>query len=473
MFGSLRGYARYVPSGFAEIGSIPSHWKVARLGQIGSFAKGIGGTREDDVADSGVPCIRYGDLYRGLGPLTHKAITHIAPESLNRYTRLAKGDILFALSGEMVAEIGKSTVVMSDEIPACGGDLAIYRVVGDVDSAYFGYLLESRPLTWQKARRARGDIIVHVSPNALKTMGIPLPPRDEQSAIVRYLAHANLRIDQTIAAKRKLIRLLEEQKQVIINQAVTCGLDPNVPMKDTGEAWLREIPEHWDLLRARFIFREVDVRSETGSEPPLSMSQKQGLVPAGLVQRTLSSATLVGAKVCQPGDLVLNRLKAHLGVFAVSKHDGVVSPDYSVFRLTRSDRAGFYELVLKSPAIRVELRRRIKGIVEGFWRLYTIDFFDLRLPSPPEAEQAEILDLISEETRTADEAIRRLADEIDLLREFRTRLTADVVTGQVDVREIASTLPDLDPDELVGADSAAATEDDDLDGAVDESSDES
>ena len=272
----------------------------------------------------------------------------------------------------------------------------------------------------------------------------PSPPLPEQTSIVRYLDDVDRRVRRYVAAKRKLIALLEEEKQAVVNRAVTRGLDPNVRLKPSGVEWLGDVPEHWETMRARFLFREVDTRSTSGRETHLSMSQTLGLVPSHLVEQSLISDSYVGGKLCQEGDLVLNRLKAHLGVFALAKQAGVISPDYSVFRKRGSVKMEYFFRVLRLPALRTELRIRAKGIVEGFWRLYTDDFFDIRLPVPPFVGQQAIVEYLDRATTNLDAAITRARRQIDLVEEYRTRLIADVVTGKLDVREAASQLPDED-----------------------------
>ena len=271
----------------------------------------------------------------------------------------------------------------------------------------------------------------------------PSPSFAEQSAIVRFLDYADRRIRRYIRAKQKLIKLLDEQKHAIIHRAITRGLDPNVRLKPSGVEWLENIPQHWEVLRSKYLFREIDRRSADGSEEHLSMSQRLGLVPSHLVEnRTLVSESYAGGKLCEVGDLVLNRLKAHLGVFALAEYAGVVSPDYTVLRPLDLAGTAYFESVLRSPACRRELRVRAKGIVEGFWRLYTDDFYDIRLPVPPGRERVAIVEHNRRTTREMNLGISRTEREISLLSEYRTRLIADVVTGKLDVREAAQRLPD-------------------------------
>jgi type I restriction enzyme S subunit len=203
------------------------------------------------------------------------------------------------------------------------------------------------------------------------------------------------------------------------------------------------------VLRSKYVFREVDNRSATGEETRLSMSQRFGLIPSSQIEeRRLVSESYAGAKLCEKGDLVLNRLKAHLGVFALAPQRGLVSPDYTVFRPLRKLEARYFEAVYRTPACRVELRQRAKGIVQGFWRLYTDDFYNIRIPVPPVDEQQRIMAQLEIELSGANIAVSRLEREIALLREYRTRLVADVVTGKLDVREAAKNLP-FEPEQPV------------------------
>ncbi|MGF3054017.1 hypothetical protein ACQUSY_08660 [Microbacterium sp. YY-03] len=275
----------------------------------------------------------------------------------------------------------------------------------------------------------------------LKRMPCLVPPAEEQAAIVKYLAHANARIDKAIAAKRRLASLLQEQQRAHDDRDLNDLSSDNV-----------------NSVRLKSLLYEADDRSTRGDEQHLSMSQKFGLVPADRISRTLTAESMAGGRICQAGDIVLNRLKAHLGVFSVAPMSGVVSPDYTVLRTHGDVLPEFLCRKLQSPGLRPELRRRTKGIVEGFWRLYTEDFLSMRVGIPDMPSQVRIVRQIvmrDEETRRLTS---KIAEEITLLQEFRTRLVADVVTGQVDVRAIAAALPDA-PESF---DNTVSATDDDL-----------
>lgn len=210
-------------------------------------------------------------------------------------------------------------------------------------------------------------------------------------------------------------------------------LPPYPEYRASGVPWVGDVPAHWEVLRTRYLLREVDRRSEAGAETHLSMSQKLGLVPASMIgQGTLVSASYAGGKLCQRDDLVLNRLKAHLGVFALSRQAGVISPDYTVLRKTGPMAMPYFEYVLRSSACRVELRRRAKGIVEGFWRLYTDDLYDIRLPTPPLDEQAAIVHFLEHSDRRIRRYIAAKQKLIALLTEQKHAIVHSAVTRGLD-----------------------------------------
>jgi type I restriction enzyme S subunit len=201
-------------------------------------------------------------------------------------------------------------------------------------------------------------------------------------------------------------------------------LAPYPQIRNSGLDWLGEIPAHWQVRRAKYLFREVNDRSEHGEETHLSMSQKLGLVPADQVtQRSLVSESYAGAKLVKGNDLVLNRLKAHLGVFAYAKQPGVVSPDYTVLRPTNVTNVRFMEYVLKSPSCRGELRIRTKGIVEGLWRLYTDDFYAIELPHPSLEEQRAIVRVLDWHGAQVSRLVRAKKRQIELVTEERNAVT--------------------------------------------------
>jgi type I restriction enzyme S subunit len=431
--GALRPYDTYMPSDLPWAKYLPAHWNTIRLDHLVAF-------RHEPRQESDPRVTAYLD-----GRVT--ARSNVPGQKIKgvihdeNWQRIHPGDI--AISG-MNAHLGG--IGVSDTLGQCSPIYLILSPRVGVNPHFVAYAVREAAfrghltalvdtIRFNSADFKRGDI---------KKIRIPVPPEPEQNVIALFIAKHDALVNRLIHNKHRLITLLNEEKQANSQQAVTHGLDPDVPIKPSGVEWLGEIPAHWEVRRARFLFREIDVRSTTGEETHLSMSQKYGLVPSATVEeRRLMSDSYIGGKTVRTNELVLNRLKAHLGVFALANQDGVVSPDYTVLRPRVPMSVEYFEVVLRTPSCRTELRRRTKGIVEGFWRLYTDDFYDIPLPVPRVEEQQRIVKYTQQEIAEISALTDRISSEIDLIREYRTRLIADVVTGQLDVREAAVSLPDI------------------------------
>jgi type I restriction enzyme S subunit len=223
---------------------------------------------------------------------------------------------------------------------------------------FSGYATNSFSATWQKARVGKGFTIVHIYASDLKRIRLALPPIAEQASIVRFLDHADqLLIRRYIATKRKLIKCLDEQKQTLVQRAVTRDLDPNVRLNPSGVEWLDDVSEHWEVRRLKTLFREVDDRSDTGTEVLLSLRMHRGLVPHTEVSKVpITAEALIGFKRCRPGQLVMNRMRAAIGMFGIARQPGLVSPDYAVFNPREPINEDFILNLLKTPAMRTVFR---------------------------------------------------------------------------------------------------------------------
>jgi type I restriction enzyme S subunit len=279
---------------------------------------------------------------------------------------------------------------------------------------------------------------------------ITLAPIAEQAAIVRYLDYMDRRVRKYIRAKQRLITLLNEQKQAIIQRAVTRGLDPDVHLKPSGVPWLGDIPEHWRDLPNRALFDEANER-EHADEEMLSVTIAQGVIQQKTylqtsIKRDSSNMDKTAYKLVCPGDIVYNKMRAWQGAFGLSEYRGIVSPAYVVVRQRGSDSSRYFHHLFRTPCFAKEAERLSYGIVSDMWSLRPEDFKMIRSPVPPRSEQKAIAEYIDASTIRLDGAIDAAQHEIYLLREYRTRLVADVVTGKLDVREAAAALPD-EPEE--------------------------
>lgn len=228
--------------------------------------------------------------------------------------------------------------------------------------------------------------------------------------------------------------LLESLKQAEIAKAVTQGLNPNVPMKDSGIPWIGMIPEHWTLRRVKFILTESKEKSVIGDEVPLSLGKETGIIPSSEKKnKTLESASFIGSKIVNKGDIVFNRFKARL--FAISDYDGVVSSDYAVYKCNNTANPKYIVTLFGTQMYRTAFDRKASGIGDGFSRLYTNDLFSFYAIFPPIEEQQAIVEYIETKLSKIDTFIADLQAEIDYLKEFKQRLISDAVTGQIKVTE--------------------------------------
>ena len=442
----LTRYPAMKDSGVAWLGEVPEHWELRRL-------KDWVGVNQLVLSEETDPeyTFDYLDIGSvGTGRLNARPKRIAFGKSPSRARRVVRpGDTIVSTVRTYLKAVWHQGHVGRDLVASTG--FAVLTPRRGTLSRFVSYLCQSNAFTDRVTAESVGIAYPAIAEGRLATFSFAVPSLPEQRTIVHFLDHADRRIRRYVRAKERLIELLEEQKQANIHQAVTGQIDvrtglPYPAYKDSGVEWLGQLPAHWEVTRARYVFRENDERSRHGSEQHLSMSQRLGLVPSHLVEnRTLVSESYVGGKLCEVNDLVLNRLKAHLGVFALSRHRGIVSPDYTVLRLRKAGTMEFFERVLRSSGCRWELRIRAKGIVEGFWRLYTHDFNEIRIPVPSVEEQADIaawMRLTGDRTKRLVTSANR---QIDLLREYRTRLIADVVTGKLDVRAAAASLPEIDP----------------------------
>lgn len=261
---------------------------------------------------------------------------------------------------------------------------------------------------------------------------LPTPPFAEQQSIANFLDRESTRIDRLVAAKQRLIDLLAEKGKAIIATAVTRGLDPKVELRDSGVAWLGDIPAHWKIERTRWLFRERDLRSTTGEEEMLTVSHLTGVTPRSEKDVNMFEAeTNEGYKLCEPGDLVINTLWAWMGAMGTAPVKGIVSPAYNVYEPGPRLAPAYIDALVRLPVFAQEVTRYSKGVWSSRLRLYPEGFFEVYLPVPSMAEQHAIVDHIARETTKLDAVRASTERTIALLKERRAALIAAAVTGQL------------------------------------------
>ena len=268
-----------------------------------------------------------------------------------------------------------------------------------------------------------------LSLGTLNNLRLPLPPREEQIKIASFLDEKTAQIDEVISQKEKLIELLKERKQIVINDAVTKGLDKNVEFVDSGVEWIGKIPKHWKLERLGSNFIERREKVSDKDFEPLSVT-KNGVVPQ--LDSAAKSNDGDNRKLVKKGDFVINSRSDRKGSSGLSKLDGSVSLINIVLKPIDIN-SDFSHILLKSNGFIEEFYRNGHGIVADLWTTRFWDMKSIMLAIPPKDEQIKIVEYIENQTSKIDIAIELQQNYISKLKEYKASLIDSVVTGKVRV----------------------------------------
>ncbi len=387
-----------------------------------------------EKGDHMTPYLRVANVLDGFIDYLDILKMNFEPEEQSRFA-VSPGDILVN-EGQSRELVGRSAVYRGEPHQFCFQNTLIrFRVGEGLDpefaQAQFASWLNSG--VFQLFCRQSTNI-AHLGADRLAEIRMAVPPIEEQRAIVAHLARETARLDALVAAKQRVLDLLAEKLKAIIATAVTRGLDPKVKLRDSGVPWLGEIPAHWETERARWLFRERDVRSETGDEELLTVSHLTGVTPRSEKDVNMFEAdTNEGYKLCERGDLVINTLWAWMGAMGIAPVKGIVSPAYNVYEPGPRLAPAYIDALVRLPVFAQEVTRYSKGVWSSRLRLYPEGFFEVHLPVPPQQEQRAIVEHIARETAKLD-AVRAATERtIALLKERRSALIAAAVTGQLDL----------------------------------------
>lgn len=377
---------------------------------------------------------------------------HKPSQDLSAYQRVLPGDLVMNNQ-----QAWRGSVGVSQHEGIVSPAYLVWELSGTLDPRYAKYLFRSEPLRHQFVRASKGvgSIQRTVSLPLLKSAVVPVPSLDEQALLARYLDNIDLSISRATRSKRDLASLLLESRDQAIWDALTDVADGNTQVLSQ---WMGPVPASFALTRLKSHLREVNNRTSSGLEELLSLRMREGLVPSADYSRAApTSEQLVGYKKVRPGDLVMNRMRASIGLFGIADREGLVSPDYAVFEARSDVHLPFLLHLLKSRHAGAIIRAESRGMgtgSAGFLRIYTDRFGTIPVALPPPEEQRRRAAEASARVEHIDRAIASIEEEIELLREYRTRLIADVVIGRLDVRAEAAVLPEVDPEEIAEAQAA-------------------
>lgn len=401
-------YDAYKDSGVDWLGEIPKNWQVKKLKHIASMKSGDGITNSQ-LLNNGL----Y-EVYGGNGFIGYT----------NKFNCSGKTIVI----GRVGALCGNVRYIKENKY--ISDNALILKAYNDQNYDFIALILQSANLNKLSTSNAQPLITA----TKVMNLGIPVPNTLEQEMIVNFLDQKTSEIDQAIAIKEQQIALLNERKQIVIQKAVTQGLDPNVPMKDSGVEWIGQIPEHWECKPSRYAFRAVKRFKRDGTEIKFSVTQKWGVIPTDEMQESATQAvSFDGFQICLEDDLVLNKYKAHLGVFWRAPSRGLITGNYTVFEPLKGINSKYFELLYHTPVYIDIFRTIVYGVIEGMMPLYNNDFYDMLSIVPPLEEQLAIVQYVEEQQKEFSKIERVFLGQSEKLKEYKTTLINDAVTGKIKV----------------------------------------
>ncbi len=440
MIHDMKPYPAYKDSGVSWLGQVPEHWEVKRNKL---FMKEIN-DRSDDGSEELLTVSQYTGVTRRREKLSEEGELLTNAASLVGYKHVMPNDLVMNIMLAWNGSLGVSPIEGIVSPAYC-----VYRSGPIIEPRFLHYLFRTPLYTGVFKTESTGvvDSRLRLYPEVFFRLQSLIPPLPEQSAIVRYLDYMDHRIRRYIHAKQKLIKLLEEQKQAIIHRAVTRGLDPNVKLKPSGVEWLGDVPEHWEIKRFKFLTRinsgQVDPRDEIYANYTLIAPNhiKSGIGKITHFETAKEQGADSGKYLVEKGQIIYSKIRPNLRKAAIAPRNCLCSADMYAISV-REDEINpdfLLNLMLSEPftkfavdcSLRVAMPKINRESLNECWLWY-----------PSLDEQYQIIKYLTSELVYFNDIIDHAEQEISLLREYRTRLIADVVTGKLDVREAAASLPD-------------------------------
>ena len=439
----MERYSEYKDSGVKWLGEIPSHWEVKRLGKICSFSKGLQFTKADLVED-GVPVVSYGQVHAKYNSRTHLS---------NDLIRYVPGDIAYGNENSKVG-IGDFIVAdTSEDVDGCG-NMAFNDCRTDLYGGYHTILIKNLQIqnqkflaylfnshTWRAQVRnlVNGVKVYTINRDILKSSYVIIPPNKEQNVIVDYLDSAVSVIDNAIAQQQKMIDLLNERKQIIINDAVTKGLDPKAKMKDSGIDWIGQIPEHWETIQLKkyakiILGKMLSNLQNNETEYICAKDVHYGNIDISDLKKMNFSKSEKEMYEVKKGDLLIVEGGAGAGGCAIYNYEktGIciqnsimivrcnekIINEYVCFFLQSINEKGYVEYVCNKATIPHFTKEKVGSVT---------------IPVPSRTEQLEIVKYVKNNISPINLAIESANKQIALLQERKQIIINDVVTGKVKV----------------------------------------
>ena len=423
----MRQYESYKDSGVEWLGEIPSHWEISSLGKI------LLSVSEKNRSD--LPLL---SITRELGVIERDTEDqdsnhNFIPDDLSNYKILKKGQF-----GMNKMKAWQGSYGVSDFTGIVSPAYYIFDFIKSINPQFFHWAIRSKIYVSFFGSASDGVRIGQwdLSKSRMKSIPFIIPSNDEQQKIAQFLDDKTAKIDQAVDLVEKQIALLKEHKQILIQNAVTRGLNPDVPLKDSGVEWIGQVPEHWEVSSLGKMLLPVSEKNKPNL-PLLSITRELGVIERDVEDQESNHNfipdDLSNYKVLKEGQFGMNKMKAWQGSYGVSRFTGIVSPAYYIFDFIKSVNPRFFHWAIRSKIYISFFGSASDGVRIGQWDLSKSRMKSIPFIIPSYTEQVQIADYLDQQAVKIDQAIALKTAHIEKLKEYKSVLINDVVTGKVRV----------------------------------------
>ncbi|MGI6722838.1 MAG: restriction endonuclease subunit S [Arcobacteraceae bacterium] len=423
----LEKYNSYKNSAVEWLGDIPEHWEVKKLKYLSAIKTGYtpDTTKSENYSEDGIVWVKPDELREFNLIIDSK-------EKINK-NRVKKQNIIQkdSILVNCIGNIGKFGIagielVTNQQINSVTFNSYIYNKFGK----YLIFVSKD-----EHFKHSNGNVVQILNVSSQSQIILPIPPKEEQEKIANYLDKKTAQIDKAISQKQKLIELLKEQKQIVINDAVTKGLDKDVEFVDSGVEWIGKIPKHWEISKLGTSLKPISIKNRADL-PLLSVTREQGVILRDVDDKESNHNfipdDLSGYKMVEKGQFAMNKMKAWQGSYGISDYTGIVSPAYFIFELNGIESTFFHKAIRSSVYVPFFIKAS-DGVRIGQWDLSKSRMKEIPFYIPPKDEQLQIVEYIENQTTKIDKAIELEQNYISKLKEYKATLIDSVVTGKVRV----------------------------------------
>jgi len=425
----MRRYESYKDSGVEWLGKVPSHWEILSIRRLSQVKRGASPRPIDNPKyfddDGEYAWVRISDV---------TASNMYLLETTQKLSNLGKSYSVPLMPGSLflsiAGSVGKPIIT---KIKVCIHDGFVYFPEYKQNTKFLYYIFYSEQ---PYIGLGKMGTQLNLNTDTVGAIKIPIPPLSEQQKIAQFLDDKTAKIDQAVDLAEKQIALLKEHKQILIQNAVTRGLNPDAPLKDSGVEWIGQVPDHWEVSSLGKMLLPVSEKNKPNL-PLLSITRELGVIERDVEDQESNHNfipdDLSNYKVLKEGQFGMNKMKAWQGSYGVSRFTGIVSPAYYIFDFIKSVNPRFFHWAIRSKIYISFFGSASDGVRIGQWDLSKSRMKSIPFIIPSYTEQVQIADYLDQQAVKIDQAIALKTAHIEKLKEYKSVLINDVVTGKVRV----------------------------------------